>query len=112
MTIVAAVGQAQILDAREAGLQATHQALNKMGATPPALAIVIAPHRFDPQAVVGGVTSLLANVPLIGFSASLGLTQNGTHTHSVIVALIGLQPGQRRICHAHPATAWLRTARG
>jgi hypothetical protein len=89
MTLTAAVGQAQILDAREAGLQATHQALNKMGSVPPALGIIVAPHRFDPQLVIGGVTSLLANVPLIGFSASTGLTQSGAHTHSVIVGLIG-----------------------
>jgi hypothetical protein len=30
MTFIAAIGHAQILDAREAGLQATHQALNKL----------------------------------------------------------------------------------
>jgi hypothetical protein len=89
MTLIAAIGHAQILDAREAGLQATHQALNKLGATSPVLGIIVAPHRFDPQMVISGVTSLLANVPLIGFSASAGLTQNGLHTHSVIVALIG-----------------------
>jgi len=89
MTLIAAVGHAQVLDAREAGLQATHQALNKLGSITPVLGIVIAPYRFDPQMVISGVTSLLANMPLIGFSTSAGLTQSGTHTHSVIVALIG-----------------------
>jgi hypothetical protein len=89
MTIVAAVGQAQALDAREAGLQAAHQALNRLGTVPPILGIVIAPHRFDPQSVAAGVTSLLSNVPLIGFSASGGLTKTGLHTNSVIVAFIG-----------------------
>ena len=31
MTLLAAVGQARALDGREAGSQATHQALNKLG---------------------------------------------------------------------------------
>ena len=89
MTIVAGVGQAEALDAREAGLQAAHQALNRLGTVTPTLGIVIAPHRFDPQSVASGVTSLLSNVPLIGFSASAGLTKAGIHFHSVIVAFIG-----------------------
>ena len=89
MTLIAAIGQAQILDAREAGMQATHQALNGLGATAPVLGIILAPHRFDPQMVISGVNSLLSNVPLIGFSASAGLTQTGLSTHSVVVALIG-----------------------
>lgn len=89
MAIVAAVGQAQQLDAREAGLQAAHQALNRLGTITPTLGIVISPHRFDAQSVAGGVSSLLSNVPLIGFSASAGLTKAGLHSHSVIVAFIG-----------------------
>jgi hypothetical protein len=76
------------LDPREAGLQAAHQALNRLGTFTPRLGIVIAPHRFDPQSVVSGVTSLLSNVPLIGFSATAGLTKNGVHAHSVIVAFL------------------------
>lgn len=89
MTIIAAVGQAQALDAREAGLQAAHQALNGLGTVTPTLGIVIAPHRFDPQSVASGVTSLLSNIPLIGFSSSAGLTKAGLQSHSVIVAFIG-----------------------
>ncbi len=89
MTIVAGVGQAQALDAREAGLQAAHQALNQLGTVTPTFGIVIAPHRFDPQSVASGVTSLLSNIPLIGFSASAGLTKTGLHSSSVIVAFIG-----------------------
>ena len=89
MTIVAGVGQAQALDAREAGLQAAHQALNQLGTISPTLGIVIAPHRFDPQNVATGVTSLLANVPLVGFSTSAGLTRSGLQQNSVIVAFLG-----------------------
>lgn len=89
MTLVAAVGQAQALDAREAGLQAVHQALNRMGSTAPTIAIVVSPHRFEVQMVISGVVSILPNVPVLGFSSSAGLTRNGAQTHSVVVALLG-----------------------
>ncbi len=89
MTMIAAVGHAQALDAREAGLQAAHQALSGLGSISPALGIVIAPHRFDPQMVASGVSSLFANVPLVGFSSSAGLTKIGAHPHAVVVAFIG-----------------------
>lgn len=89
MTLIAAVGQAQALDAREAGLQAVHQALNRMGSTSPGLVVVISPHRFDVQMVISGVVSILPNVPVIGFSSSAGLTRVGAQTHSVVVALLG-----------------------
>jgi hypothetical protein len=88
MTLSAAVGHAQALDAREAGMQATHQALNDLGAVSPSLAIIIVPHRYDAQQVINGASSLMANVPVIGFSVSAGLTQMGINSHSVIVALL------------------------
>lgn len=89
MTMIAAVGYAQAQDAREAGLQAAHQALNGLGAVSPSLGIIIAPHRFDPQLVASGVSSLFANMPLVGFSSSAGITQAGAHPHAVVVAFIG-----------------------
>lgn len=88
MTLTAAVGYAQALDAREAGMQATHQALNGLGTVSPSLGIIIVPHRYDPQQVINGALTLMANVPLIGFSVSAGLTQAGINTHSVIVAIL------------------------
>lgn len=88
MTFTAAVGHAQALDAREAGMQATHQALNGLGAVSPSLGIIIVPHRYDAQQVINGASSLMANVPVIGFSVSAGLTQMGINSHSVIVAIL------------------------
>ena len=41
MTLQAAIGFAQGLDGREAGLQAAHQALNRLGVGTPGLAILI-----------------------------------------------------------------------
>ena len=88
MTIHSAVGSAQALDGREAGLQATHQALNRLGANAPALAIVIASHQYQPREVLNGVSSLVGDTPMIGFSSPAGLTHQGQHPHSVVVALL------------------------
>jgi hypothetical protein len=88
MTLISAVGQAQALDGREAGLQATHMALNRLGATAPTFGIVIASHQYQPREVAAGVTSLTGEMPLIGFSAPAGLTGEGIHPHSVVVALL------------------------
>lgn len=88
MTLTASVGYAQALDSREAGMQATHQALNSLGAASPSIGIVIVPHRYDPQQVINGASTLLSNVPLIGVSVSAGLTQSGINPNSVIVAML------------------------
>jgi len=88
MTFHAAVGQAQALDGREASLQATHHALNDLGAVAPGLGIVIASHQYQARDVANGAASLLGDAPLIGFSSPAGLTSEGLHTHSVIVAVL------------------------
>lgn len=88
MTLIAAVGHAQALDGREAGLQATHLALNQLGSATPNFGIVIASHQYQPREVAAGVTSLTSDMPLIGFSTPAGLTHKGIHPHSVVVALL------------------------
>jgi hypothetical protein len=88
MALIASVGHAEALDGREAGLQAAHQALNHIGVAAPSLGIVIASHQYAPREVISGVSSLLSDVPLIGFSAPAGLTSHGQHQHSVVVALM------------------------
>ena len=64
MTLIASVGSAQALDGREAGLQATHQALNRLGANTPGLGLVIASHQYRAAEVLNGVSSLLGDTPL------------------------------------------------
>jgi hypothetical protein len=88
MTLQAAVGTAQSLDGREAGLQAAHQALNRLGPGTPGLGILIASHQFQAREVATGVTSLLGDAPLIGFSTPAGLTNAGQHNNSVVLALL------------------------
>ncbi len=60
-----------------------------MGSTPPVLALVVSPHRSDPQMVLSGVTSLISNIPIIGFSSPAALTPTGAQTNSIAVALLG-----------------------
>ena len=88
MTFQVSIGTAQALDGREAGLQATHQALNRLGAGTPGLGILIASHQFQAREVAAGIASLLGDVPLIGFSSPAGLTNSGQHTNSVVLTLV------------------------
>jgi len=69
-------------------LQAAHQALNRLGASAPTFGIVIASHQYQPREVAAGVASLTSDMPLIGLSAPAGLTHEGIHPHSVVVALL------------------------
>lgn len=89
MTLTVSVGHAQELNGREAGLQATHQALNRLGSGAPAFGFVIASQQYQARDVVSGVSSLLGDTPMIGFSSPVGLTETGLHPNSVIVALLG-----------------------
>ena len=89
MTLTVSIGQAQELNGREAGLQATHQALNRLGSGAPAFGLVIASHQYQAREVVSGVSSLLGDTPMIGFSSPVGLTADGLHPNSVIVVLLG-----------------------
>jgi hypothetical protein len=88
MAMTGSVGSAQALDGREAGLQAAHQALNSMGANTPAFGVVISSHQYQAREVLNGVSSLLGDSPLIGFSSPAGLTSKGQHAHSVVVAIL------------------------
>jgi hypothetical protein len=88
MPLQAAVGFAQALDGREAGLQAAHLALNYLGVSKPKLGILISSNQYQPREVVSGVASLLGDVPVIGFSSPSGLTNTGQQPHSVTLALL------------------------
>jgi len=88
MTLHVAVGKAQELDGREAGLQATHHALNRLGSATPVFGIVISSQQYQARDVVNGVSSLLGDTPIIGFSSPTGLTSDGLHSNSVVVVLM------------------------
>ena len=88
MTLISALGHAQALNGREAGLQAAHQALNKLGSSAPAFGFVVASHQYQAREVVGGISSLLGDTPVIGFSSSMCFTGEGLHPNSVLVGLM------------------------
>ena len=84
MPLTASIGHAQALDGREAGLQAAHHALNHLGVSVPSLCIVIASHQYGPREVLSGVSSLMTDVPLIGFSSPAALTPDGQHQEMIV----------------------------
>ena len=88
MGLHAAVGYAQALDGREASLQATHLALNRLGTQSPSMGFVIASHLYQARDVANGLSGLLGDIPIIGFSAPAGLTNDGLHPHSVAVGIL------------------------
>jgi hypothetical protein len=74
MTLFAAIGKAQGLDAAEAAVQATDQALALTGRHNISLAIIAAAHDYPVQQVVNGVAGLLSDTPLLGFSTPAQIT--------------------------------------
>lgn len=88
MTLMVSIGHAQALNGREAGLQAVHHALNRLGSVTPGFGFVIASHHYQAREVVSGISGLLGDTPMIGFSSPAGLTSNGLHPNSVLVALL------------------------
>lgn len=88
MALKVSIGTAQALNGREAGLQATHHALNRLGSSTPAFSFVISSYQYQAREVVSGVSGLLGDTPMIGFSSSAGLSSNGLHHNSVLVALL------------------------
>jgi hypothetical protein len=88
MTLNVSIGHAQALNGREAGLQAAHHALNSLGTANPTLGFVIASHQYKARDVVNGVSSLLGDTPLIGLSSPVGITSEGLHPNSVVVAFL------------------------
>lgn len=88
MALHVSIGNAQALNGREAGLQATHQALNKLGSAAPSLGFIIASHQYQAREVIGGVSGLLGNTSMIGFSSPVCLTSDGLRPNSVTVALL------------------------
>lgn len=88
MTLNVATGTAHALNGREASLQATHQALNRLGTSSPAFGLVIASHQYQAREVVSGVSGLLGDTPIVGFSSPAGLSSEGIHPNSVVVTLM------------------------
>ena len=88
MAISAFVGTSQALSGREAATQASHRALEQVGRNPVFLGIVISSYHHPIQQVISGVSALVGDAPLIGFSTSAEITSEGLNHHSSIVVLL------------------------
>ncbi len=94
MTLTAAIGIATSIDGRESALQATHQALQKLGKLSPILGIVFATQEYGLREVANGVSSLLGQTPFVGMSTTALLSSGGLHSYSVLVALLASTTAQ------------------
>jgi hypothetical protein len=88
MALYAVTGISQGLNAVEAAVQATDQALSQVGRAQVALALVAASEDYPPDQVVNGVSGLLSDTPLLGFSTPALLTREGIQQRSIAVALL------------------------
>jgi len=88
MTLIIATGQATSLDGREAAVQATHQALEHLGKKTVAFGLIVASHYFQFQQILSGITPLLGDTPLLGFSTSAEFSPQGVVERSVVVTLV------------------------
>ncbi len=108
MTLNAVVGWAKALDGREASLQAIHQALNQMGAVKPGMGIIIASQQYQSRDIASGISGLLGDVPVIGFSSPAGLTAAGSLPHAVVACILG---GEDLEAHAHWLPGYAQSSR-
>ncbi len=76
------------INGRDAAMQATQQALDQIGTAKPVLALVFVAQEFNISEVLAGLTSLLGETPLWGFSSLNPFTGDGDQPRSVVVALI------------------------
>ena len=88
MTIQVATGSATSLDAREAAIQATQQALEKLGKKTVAFGLVIASYHFPFQQILSGISSLLGDTPLLGFSTTGEFLPDGIAHRSITITLL------------------------
>ncbi|MBE0698692.1 MAG: FIST C-terminal domain-containing protein [Anaerolineaceae bacterium] len=76
------------INGRDAAMQATQRALDQVGTSRPVLALVLIAQEFNINEVLAGLTSLLGETPLWGFSTLCPLTNSGDQPRSVVVALL------------------------
>ena len=87
MPLKIAVGSSTLINGREAGFQAVEAALEQVGRQPIAFGWVISSYIYPIDQVLYGVTDLIGDAPLLGFSSSAELTMDGLRRRSVVVAL-------------------------
>lgn len=87
MGISVHIGCAQGPYGQDAAAQAARQALDQAGREPLVFGLVIASHLHPFQAILNGISPLLGEIPLLGFSTITEISPGGLSHHSVMVAL-------------------------
>lgn len=75
------------INGREAAAQATQRALDQLGPARPVLALVLVAQELQVTDALTGVTTLLGETPLWGFTTTSPFTSEGDQARSVVVAL-------------------------
>jgi len=88
MAIHAYIGQAQALNGDQAAVSATQQAVTKSGREKIVAGLVIASHHYSLQQIVDGITSVVGDLPLFGFSTIGEISPLGSNQRTVVVALL------------------------
>lgn len=88
MTVTAAVAHSEALDVYNAAQHAARQALRQVKVAPLSLGFVVVSGEVAITRALSGAAALLGDAPLLGFSTSGALSQEGFHRRSVVVALL------------------------
>lgn len=76
------------INGREAAMAATQSALDQLGTSKPALALVFVSEELEVADVLNGLLALLGDTPIWGFSTLSPLSDEGDQPRAVIVALL------------------------
>jgi hypothetical protein len=88
MSVKAAIGQSWVVDGHQAGLEAARQALEKLGRAPIAFAWMIVSQAYQIEQALAGVTEVTGDAPILGFSTSAEINNEGRSRRSVLVGLL------------------------
>jgi hypothetical protein len=89
MSLIAAVGTSKDQDAFQAGMQAAASAIKRFRNTPVGLGMLIATPNYQVNQLYQGISSILGEIPIFGFSASAGLSDAGQSQPAVVLGLMG-----------------------
>ena len=84
----AAIGQSWAVDGHQAGLEATRQAMDQLGRSPVAFAWLVVSQSYPVDQALAGVTELIGDTPILGFSTSAELSDAGRSRRSVLIGLV------------------------
>ena len=88
---VAAWGVGRALEGVESGRIAAQNAVDRMGTARPVMAVAFISQEFSVEDVLQGITPLLPNVPIWGFSTAKPITKEGSQQRSVVLGVISGQ---------------------